>query len=123
MTADIPPNATVCGKRPATDADRAAVAAFADFLAAQPAPEPGRASRGLLSALAIAYTRIGVHDRAARLADVSAHFGRPLATTAELTADEATALRRHLPRCTPDTCRFTTAVRLSPAGDAGQERR
>lgn len=66
------------------------------------------ADRGLLSALAIAYSGIGVHDRDARLADAAAHVGRPLTTSAELTADEARALRKHLPRCTPDTCRSTT---------------
>jgi hypothetical protein len=67
-----------------------------------------RADTGLLSALAIAYGRIGVHDRDARLADTAAHVGRPLASSAELTADEARALRKHLPRCTPDNCRSTT---------------
>ena len=85
-------------------------------LATPPAP----VDRGLLSALAIAYASIGVHDRAARLADAAAHVGRPLTTSAELTAEEARALRRHLPRCSPDTCRHTTAVRMPPAGDRGR---
>jgi len=73
------------------------------------------ADRGLLSALAIAYGRAGVPNRDDRLADAAAHVGRPLTTTAELTAEEARALRRHVRRCSPETCRFTTAVRLAPA--------
>jgi len=74
-----------------------------------------RAGTGLLSALAIAYGQIGVHDRAARLADAAAHVGRPLASSKELGVEEASWLRRHLRRCTPETCRFTTAVRSVPA--------
>lgn len=107
--------AIVCGPGPVTNADRATIAEFAAALdAAAGSPLAGR---GLLSALAIAYARIGVHDRAARLADSAAHVGRPLASTAELTAEEAGALRRHLPRCSPDTCRSTTAVAVPWTGD------
>lgn len=56
------------------------------------------ADHGLLSALAIAYGSAG-YDRASKLTHASAHVGRYLASTAELTAEEARALRRHVPRC------------------------
>lgn len=60
------------------------------------------ADRGLLAALAIAYDKAGVRDRPAKLAHAAAHVGRPLTSTAELTADEARTLRRHVRRCGPD---------------------
>lgn len=57
---------------------------------------PAAADRGLLAALAIAYDEAGMRDRPARLAHAAAHVGRPLSSSAELTVDEARALRRHL---------------------------
>lgn len=64
------------------------------------------ADHGLLSALAIVYGGAG-YDRTSKLTHASAHVGRYLASTAELTADEARALRRHVKRCSPDTCTVT----------------
>jgi hypothetical protein len=69
------------------------------------------ADRGLLSALAIAYGKAG-YDRASKLLHASAHVGRYLASTAELTADEARALRRHVPRCA-SSCTVTVPTSLT----------
>lgn len=63
------------------------------------------ADHGLLSTLAIAYGKAG-YDRTTKLTHASAHVGRFLASTAELTTDEARALRRHVPRCS-STCTVT----------------
>ncbi len=62
------------------------------------------AEPGLLTALAIAYDKAGVRDRALRLAHASEFVGRPLATTGELTRDEALELRRQLQRGGPARC-------------------
>lgn len=70
------------------------------------------ADHGLLSTLAIAYGAAG-HDRASRLRHASAHVGRMLASTAELTADEARALRRHVKRCSPTSCTVTVPAALT----------
>jgi hypothetical protein len=62
------------------------------------AAAPARADRGVLTALAIAYGKAGVHDRATKLAHASAFAGRSLTSTSELTRDEALELRRQLQR-------------------------
>jgi hypothetical protein len=66
---------------------------------------PPLADHGLLSALAIAYGKAG-YDRESKLAHASAHVGRYLASSAELTVDEARVLRRHVPRCS-SSCTVT----------------
>jgi hypothetical protein len=68
------------------------------------------ADHGLLSALAIAYGEAGYRDRPAKLAHASAHVGRLLASTAELTAEEARALRRHVRRCAAGCTVATTST-------------
>lgn len=68
------------------------------------------ADHGLLSALAIAYGKAG-HDKTSKLTHASAHVGRFLASTAELTADEARALRRHVPRCSSSCTVVVPAAR------------
>jgi hypothetical protein len=60
------------------------------------------ADHGLLAALAIQYDKAGLRDRPTKLAHASSHVGRLLTSTAELTAEEARALRRHLRRCPQD---------------------
>ncbi|WP_137160234.1 hypothetical protein [Blastococcus sp. CCUG 61487] len=83
---------------------------------------PALADHGLLSALAITYGAAG-HDRGSRLTHASAHVGRFLASTAELTVEEARALRRHVPRCAPSTCTVvvpaTRTCGCSVGGSAG----
>lgn len=66
------------------------------------------ADHGLLSALAIAYDKAGFQARPARIAHISAHLGRWISSTSELTAAEARQLRRHLPHC-PDHCTVMSA--------------
>lgn len=62
-------------------------------------PDTDLADRGLLTALAIQYDKAGIRDRAVRLAHVSRFVGRPVASSAELTAAEARQLRKHLQGC------------------------
>lgn len=72
---------------------------------------PTLADHGLLSALAITYGTAG-YDRASKLTHAAAHVGRYLASTAELTAEEARALRRHVPQCS-SSCAVTVPTSLT----------
>lgn len=58
----------------------------------------GGADRGLLAALAIAFTQAGITDRPSRLAAASLFVDRPITSTAELTPEETRGLRRYLRR-------------------------
>lgn len=80
---------------------------------------PPLADRGLLSALAIQYDKAGLRDRPARLQHASTHVGRDITSSAELSAQEARDLRRHLPRCGQGCAVATTAEPAPTPAEAG----